>query len=191
MKKIQWKSRTRERNSPRRQHNWTPCLTRVTRVRENVDVVLQWLNIKNNNNNKLMAWGKEEWGDEWNCIDEKYGWGRSFWAGRYLMNRLKFRKENPMAGETHQEQGFPLALLPSKRVLRHCGISTWAAGTAEISHHLHIWNSWWREKVRMSSLGSSLSPARLLADPTVPSDLSPAASSSRSIYFLFCQGSYR
>lgn len=107
------------------------------------------------------------------------------------MNRLKFRKKNPMAGETHQEQGFPLALLPSKRVLRHCGISTWAAGTAEISHHLHIWNSWWREKVRMSSLGSSLSPARLLAGPAVSSDLSPAASSSRSIYFLFCQGSYR
>lgn len=59
------------------------------------------------------------------------------------MNRLELRKENPMAGETHQDQDFfSLALLPSKGVLRHCANSTWAAGIAEISHLLHTWNSW-------------------------------------------------
>lgn len=58
------------------------------------------------------------------------------------MNRLELGKENPMAGETHQDQDFFLALVPSKGVLRHCAISTQAAGIAEISHHLHTWNSW-------------------------------------------------
>lgn len=122
---------------------------------------------------------------------------RKIWLGqKFLGRKISDEQAKIQKGKSYGRRNtpitrFPLALLPSKRVLRHCGISTWAAGTAEISHHLHIWNSWWREKVRMSSLGSSLSPARLLAGPAVSSDLSPAASSSRSIYFLFCQGSYR
>lgn len=77
-------------------------------------------------------------------------------------NRLKFRKENPIAGVTHQELGFLLTLVPSKGLLGHCGIATQAAGIAGISHHLHLWTSWWRRQARMSSLGSSPSSARLL-----------------------------